>query len=90
VGNHSLCSKYKCNNNYSSCDNNNGFTMNIKILQGFSLVITVIAILYLLFASLNRNTFVISDWLVVAFDLSAKLIVELILLFKQRETKKIT
>jgi len=59
--------------------------MNTKILQGISLFITAMVLLYLLLASLNRDTFVISDWLIVTFDLLAKLIVESMLLFKQKE-----
>lgn len=53
--------------------------MRHKVLQGISLMISALALLYLLFINLYRSTFVASDWLVVAIDLAAKVIVELII-----------
>lgn len=55
--------------------------MKHKVLQGISLTISALALLYLLFTNLYRGTFLVSDWLVVAIDLMAKVIVELIVLF---------
>jgi len=42
------------------------------------------AILYLLLASIYRESFVVSDWLVVAFDLLAKTVIEVYILFSKR------
>ena len=51
-----------------------------KILQAVSLIISSLALLYLLFINLYRHTFIISDWVVVAFDLFVKVIIEIALL----------
>ena len=57
--------------------------MRKKTLLGLSLIITALTLLYLLFANLFRNTFVISDWVVVSVDLSAKVIIESIILMRK-------
>jgi len=57
--------------------------MNKRPLLFFSLLISVLALLYLLAANLFRGTFIVSDWLIVAFDLLVKVIIELIVLFKK-------
>ena len=54
--------------------------MNKRTLQFASLSISALALLYLLFVSLWRNSFIFSDWLVVAIDLAVKVIVELYIL----------
>jgi hypothetical protein len=57
--------------------------MKPKSLLGLSMIISALALLYLLFANIYRVTFVFSDWLVVAIDILAKVIIELIILFKK-------
>ena len=57
--------------------------MNTKTLQTLSLSISALALLYLLFVNVSENTFVIRDWLVVAFDLAVKAVVEIIILTKK-------
>lgn len=59
--------------------------MKPKILLFLSLVISSMAILYLLFVGIYRQSFVISDWMVVAFDLLAKTIIEVYILFSQKK-----
>ncbi len=54
--------------------------MRKKILQAVSLLISSLALLYLLFINVYRHTFIISDWIVVAFDLFVKVIIEIALL----------
>ena len=58
--------------------------MRKNALQFISLVISSIALLYLLLANLFRGTFIINDWFVVMVDLIAKVIIELIILLKKR------
>lgn len=58
--------------------------MNTRVLLGLSLCITALTTLYLLFINLYRETFVASDWIVVGFDLFAKVVIESIVLFKRR------
>jgi len=58
--------------------------MKVNILQALSLIITALTLLYLLFANLFRGSFIISDWIVVAVDLSAKIIIESIILVQKR------
>lgn len=55
--------------------------MKNKILQFISLIISSLALLYLLFVNVYRNSFIFSDWVVVSVDLFAKLIIELIMMF---------
>ena len=50
--------------------------MNKKALQFASLSLSALSLLYLLFVSLWRGSFLFSDWLVVAIDLTVKVIVE--------------
>lgn len=57
--------------------------MNKKTLQFISLVIGSLTLLYLLFANVFRGTFIAGDWVVVAVGLSAKIIIESIILFKK-------
>lgn len=59
--------------------------MKQKILLFISLVISSMAVLYLLLASIYRESFVVSDWLVVAFDLLAKTIIEIYILFSNQK-----
>ena len=58
--------------------------MRKKILLSISLIITAITLLYLLFANLFRDSFMLSDWIIVTIDLSAKIIIESIILFTKR------
>ena len=57
--------------------------MNRKLLQFFSLVISALALLYLLFANLIRGTFIASDWAVVSVDLGVKVVIEAVLLLNK-------
>ena len=57
--------------------------MKAKTLQSLSLSISALALLYLLFVNVNEGTFVIRDWLVVAFNLAVKAVVEIVLLTKK-------
>lgn len=56
--------------------------MRDKSLVFLSLAISSLALLYLVFANVLRNTFIISDWIVVSVDLFIKIIIELILIVK--------
>ena len=58
--------------------------MEISFLQRLSLIISALALLYLLFINVYKGSFVSSDWLVVAFDLFAKLIIEIVIILKTR------
>ncbi len=55
--------------------------MRKKTLQAISLIISSLALLYLLFINIYRETFISSDWIVVTIDLAVKTIIE-IALFK--------
>ncbi|HLD72055.1 MAG TPA: hypothetical protein VJA23_00570 [Candidatus Nanoarchaeia archaeon] len=46
-----------------------------------SVIISSLALLYLLFINVYNHTFIIRDWIVVTVDLLAKMIIELIILF---------
>lgn len=58
------------------------------MLQFISLVISSMALLYLLFINVFRESFIFTDWFVVFVDLSAKVIIEFYILFKKREVSK--
>jgi len=58
--------------------------MNQTALQFLSLVISSLTLLYLLFINIFRNTFISTDWVVVFVDLTAKVIIESIILFKSK------
>lgn len=55
--------------------------MRKKVLLFMSLVISSITLLYLLIATIFRESFIYSDWVVVAVDLLAKTIIEIYILF---------
>jgi len=55
--------------------------MRKNTLIFLSLVISSITILYLLIAGIFRNSFISSDWFVVAIDLLAKVIIEIYVLY---------
>jgi uncharacterized membrane protein len=57
--------------------------MKKNILLRVSLIISALTLLYLLFVNLYRDAFVTSDWVVVGVDLSAKIIIESIILIKK-------
>ena len=57
--------------------------MNRRLLQFFSLIISALALLYLLFANLVRGTFMASDWMVVSVDLGVKVIIEAVLVLNK-------
>ena len=57
--------------------------MKKNTLLAISLLITALTLLYLLFANLVRGSFILSDWIVVSVDLSAKVIIEFVILFKK-------
>lgn len=54
--------------------------MKKKAIQFASLTLSALSLLYLLFVNLWRGDFIFSDWLVVAIDLTVKVMVELYLL----------
>ncbi len=68
---------------YSDYDSVCDVKMKPKVLQFISLIISALALLYLLFINLYRGSFIVSDWLVVAIDLLAKAIIELIILVEK-------
>lgn len=51
-----------------------------KTLQRVSLLVSTLALLYLLFTNVYFNTFVFRDWVVVFADLSVKTFIEYVLL----------
>lgn len=57
--------------------------MNKNVLQFLSLAISSLILLYLLFINILRDTFVTSDWIVVAVDLMVKLIIEFYITFSK-------
>ena len=57
--------------------------MNRRLLQFFSLIISALALLYLLFANLIRGTFITSDWTVVSVDLGVKVVIEAVLVLNK-------
>lgn len=59
--------------------------MRKEYLQLLSLIISSLAILYLLFINILRNTFIISDWIVVIIDLAVKLIIEIYIIIIERK-----
>lgn len=59
--------------------------MRTRILQAVSLIISSLALLYLLFVNIYRHAFIISDWIVVAFDLFVKVVIEIALLTKRED-----
>lgn len=58
--------------------------MKRKVLPRFSLIISAIAMLYLLYVNEHRGSFIHSDWIVVIVDLSAKSIIELVMMFSKK------
>lgn len=60
-----------------------GIKMRKRYLLFFSLVISALVLLYLLAVNIFRDTFIMSDWLIVVFDLLVKAAIELIVLFKK-------
>jgi len=59
--------------------------MKKKTLLFISLVISSMTLLYLLIANIFRDSFVLSDWVVVAVDLLAKTIIEIYILFSRKK-----
>ena len=57
--------------------------MKDKTWVFISLVISSLTLLYLLAANIVRNAFILSDWIVVAVDLSAKVVIEFYLLVRK-------
>jgi len=66
--------------NIHSDYDNNGCSKMKKALLSISLIISSIVLLYLLFINIYRDTFILTDWVVVTVDLSAKTIIDIILL----------
>lgn len=62
--------------------------MNIKLLQFLSIVVSSLALLYLLFANLYRQTFVKSDWFVVVIDLFVKTFVDIFIVIKTKSDRE--
>lgn len=58
--------------------------MNERALTFLSLSISSLLLLYLLFSNIYNKTFIVSDWIVVAVDLFSKLVIEIIILIKQK------
>jgi len=58
--------------------------MRRKTLQALSLIISSLALLYLLFVNVYENTFSAMDWIVVTVDLLVKTIIEIVLLKETR------
>ena len=61
--------------------------MRENVLKAVSLIISSLALLYLLFINVYRHTFIVSDWIVVGVDLAVKVIIEITLLIKQEEIR---
>lgn len=61
---------------YSDNDFCGDTTMRKKSLQFASLSLSSLVLLYLLFVSVWRGNFIVSDWIVVMIDLAVKIIVE--------------
>ncbi len=59
--------------------------MNKKILLFISLIISSLTLLYLLAANIFRDIFILTDWIIVSFNLSVKTIIEIYVLFKKKE-----
>ena len=59
--------------------------MNTNLLKFISLVVSSLAILYLLFTNLNNNAFIIKDWVVVTFDLVVKTIIDIYVYWFSKE-----
>ena len=57
--------------------------MRRKTLQAVSLTVSSLILLYLLFVNVYRETFLAGDWIVVAVDLSVKIVIEIALLIKE-------
>ena len=53
-------------------------------MQALSLIISSLALLYLLFVNVYENTFSAMDWIVVTVDLLVKTIIEIVLLKETR------
>ena len=84
MGDHSLYSRYWRYFIYSNHDSDYSYKMRKRMLLGISLIITALTLLYLLFVNLYRDTFIANDWIVVAVDLSAKVIIESVILLKEK------
>ncbi len=54
--------------------------MRRQQLQAVSLIISSLALLYLLFVNVYNKTFVMHDWIVVGVDLLVKTVIEIALL----------
>jgi len=52
-------------------------------LQFLSIVISSLALLYILFVNVFRESFIVNDWIVVSVDLIAKIIIEMVLLSRK-------
>jgi len=59
--------------------------MNKKLLSFISLIVSSLALLYLLFINLWENRLVASDWIVVSIDLFVKVIIESYLTFSKED-----
>ena len=57
--------------------------MKDKTWVFISLVISSLTLLYLLAANIARSTFISTDWIVVAADLLAKVVIEFYLLVRK-------
>lgn len=57
--------------------------MKKKRLLGLSLIISALTLIYLLFVNLFRGTFIIHDWIIVSVELSAKVVIESIILLRK-------
>lgn len=68
---------------YGYYDYTGSIKMRRSFLQGLSLIISALVLLYLLFINIQRGTFLFADWVVVTVDILAKTIIELILLSKR-------
>ena len=55
--------------------------MNKEILLFISLIISGLTLLYLLAVNIFRDTFILTDWIIVSFDLLVKTIIEIYVLF---------
>ncbi len=61
--------------------------MRDNTLHFLSLAISGLLLLYLLFSNVLNKTFLVHDWIVVAVDLTSKIIIELVIISKNDKPK---
>lgn len=61
--------------------------MRQQTLLFISMIISALALLYLLSANLFRGTFIMQDWFVVTVDLAVKVFIDAYVFFKQKKSR---